>query len=174
MLTNRPVLSFASASSRVLASRLSRVRTSSCSARCRAINMLSAFLRATERRRVSSSSSKLSARDHSSRELGTTHPGLDFRKRGIASRRGVVAERREAAVIRGAKTLDGDVLRSLEHEVTNFFRGVYVRIDRRHDTNEDLATRPHMLAQHPENALMIALSSQRHAEVAEVQLEEAR
>ena len=103
-----------------------------------------------------------------------SHARADLGEGGVAAGRGVVAERREAAIVGGAELGDRDVPRRLEHAIAHFLRRLDARIDRGDDADEDALLGLHVLADDLQHALAVALAGERDVEVADLQLEQAR
>ena len=97
---------------------------SSSSARWRASRMLLAFCSATDRSSCSSSSSVATTRAPSASAASAVpaHPRANLCERRVAGRRGVVAERREPAIVGRAQLLDRNVLGRFEDAVAHFLR----------------------------------------------------
>ena len=70
------------------------------------------------------------------REPGPFDARADLRERGLAGRRGVVAEWREPAVVARAELRDRNVFGGLEHAVAHLLRRLDPRIDRIDDADE--------------------------------------
>ena len=73
------------------------------------------------------------------RHRGPGDPGLDLRERGVARRRGVVAERREAAVVGRAELAGFDEPGRLQDPVADLLGRLDPRVDRVDDADEDPA-----------------------------------
>src|SRR5207249_3759486 len=98
----------------------------------------------------------------------------DLGKGGVPGGRGVVAEGRKPAVVRGSQARRVDELRRLEHAIADLLGGLDARIDRIDDADEDPAIAPGVLAEDPEHAGTILLARELDVEVRDAQPEEAR
>ena len=113
------------------------------------------------------------ASEYFRRERGAEHARPDLCERRVAGRRGVVAERREPAVVAGAQLPDRDVLGRLEDPVPDLLRRLDARVDRRDDADEDPLVRLHVLADDLQDADAVLLARQGDVEVPDLQLEQA-
>ena len=114
-----------------------------------------------------------SSSDYFRRERSAEHPRPDLCKRRFAAGRSVVAEWREAAVVRGTQLLDRNVFGRFEDPVANFFRRLNARVDRRDDADENPLVGLHVIPDDLQHADTILFAREGNVKIARLQLEQA-
>src|SRR4029453_10764023 len=97
-----------------------------------------------------------------------------LRECGLSCGRGVVGERREAAVVGRAELVERDDLCRLQDACANRVYRLDARVDRIRDAHEYTLRRPEERLDEIQHARTIALARQLNIEVADPQLEQAR
>src|SRR5712691_10043169 len=108
------------------------------------------------------------------RELGAGHPGADLRERGLPGGGGVVAERREAAVVAGTQPARVDVLCRFQHPVPDLLRRLDPRVDRVGHANEYPLSRLGVSGDGTKDPGPVRFAGELDVEGAGVQAEQAR
>src|SRR5262249_31435403 len=106
-------------------------------------------------------------------ERRALHACSNFRKRDVASRRHVVAEWRETAIIGRAQLLYGNVLCGFHYPLTDLFRSLDMRVNRGDDSRKNPLTRLHVFPDDLQHMGPVLLARKRDVEVSHPKFEQA-
>ena len=105
-------------------------------------------------------------------QRGSLDPSCDLGESGVAGRRHVIGEGREAAVITGSQLIGRNVAGREQHPVAHLLRSLYLRVDGIRDSDENPRACRKMIGDHRQDSGGIGFTGHLDVEIPGLELEQ--